>query len=75
MPATMKELGIDQWNQKDRAFLVDEIMETLGEIIDVGGDETEEEKRFIDARLAAIDADPQPGIPWREVIAQLRARS
>ena len=75
MTATMTELGLHKLNREQLCLLAQEIMDNLGyDIVDVGGNETEDEKRFIDERLALNAADSRPSRPWREVIAELRSR-
>jgi putative addiction module component (TIGR02574 family) len=34
---------------------------------------TDEQRALLDERLAALEAEGQPGQPWREVIADLRS--
>jgi hypothetical protein len=66
---TIFDLGIDQWSVDARLRLIDEIRESLPP--GAGGEHSEEWsdelKQLIDERLAASR-------PWREVMAELKAR-
>jgi putative addiction module component (TIGR02574 family) len=73
MSTTMKDLGIDQLSTNDRLALVHEIWDSIA---------AEEQpvpisdalKAELARRAAEDDADPDGGIPWEQVKAELRAR-
>lgn len=73
---TIFDLGIDQWSVDARLRLIDEIRDSLP----LGaGEESSEEwsdelKQLIEERLAAAEANPEAARPWREVMAELKAR-
>ncbi|MBA4105456.1 MAG: hypothetical protein C0485_06830 [Pirellula sp.] len=73
---TIFDLGIDQWSVDARLRLIDEIRESLP--AGAGGESSEEWsdefKQLIDERLAAAEANPEASRPWREVMAELKAR-
>ena len=70
---TIKELGIDKLSADDRLALVHEIWDSIA---------AEEQpvpisdalKAELARRAAEDDADPDGGIPWEQVKANLRAR-
>ncbi len=69
MPATLKELGIDQWSVADRRKLLHDLHDSLPEDDEpVACSMSAEEMQFIDARLACAAADPEGGNPWRKVM-------
>ena len=72
---TIFDLGIDQWSVDARLRLIDEIRESLPP--GFGGEReefSEELKALLDERLAAAQANPEASRPWREVMAELKAR-
>jgi putative addiction module component (TIGR02574 family) len=73
MPATIEELGIDQWTSEDRLKLIADIWDSidLNERLELSDADREE----LDRRIAAADADPSASRPWQEVISRLQAES
>ena len=73
---TIFDLGIDQWSVDARLRLIDEIRDSLPHGVgeDTGEELSEELKALLDERLAAADANPEAARPWREVMAELKAR-
>ena len=72
---TIFDLGIDQWSVDARLRLIDQIRESLPP--GAGGEReefSEELKAILDERLAAAEANPEASRPWREVMAELKAR-
>jgi len=69
MPATIEELGIDKWSLKDRIGLIEELNESVRSEEQFSGVVLSDPmKRLIEERIAAADADPEGGRPWREVM-------
>jgi putative addiction module component (TIGR02574 family) len=70
------DLGIDQWSVDARLRLIDEIRESLppGAMEESSEESSEELKALLDERLAAAEAHPEAARPWREVMAELKAR-
>ena len=69
------DLGIDQWSVDARLRLIDEIRESLPPGAEESGEGFSEElKALLDERLAAAEANPAAARPWREVMAELKAR-
>lgn len=66
MPATMKELGIDQWPVAERLALLEGIWESIAASPE-GLPLTEEQQRELDRRLADLDATPQNVLTWEQI--------
>ena len=73
---TIFDLGIDQWSVDARLRLIDQIRESLppGAEGERSEEFSEELKALLDERLAAAEANPEASRPWREVMAELKAR-
>jgi putative addiction module component (TIGR02574 family) len=74
MAATMKDLGIDRLSVEERLALVQEIWDSIA----ADADQvplTEAQRRELERRLAAHQADPTAVVPWEEVKAQALARA
>ncbi len=73
MPTTLQELGIDQWSIEARLALLQEIWDSL----DLESDRfqlTDSQRREVDRRLDAHQANPQAAIPWERAEAEVLAR-
>ncbi len=70
MSPTIQDLGIDRMSAEDRLRLIGEIWDSLSpaDQLEIRRSHREE----LDRRLAAADADPSAGSPWKEVRARLR---
>lgn len=66
MPPTLQELGIDRLSLEDRLTLAQEIWDSIPEETSRLG-LNDAQKREIDRRLAAHEANPDAAIPWEEV--------
>ena len=73
---TIFDLGIDQWSVDARLRLMDEIRDSLppGVVDETGEELSEELKALLEERLADAAANPDAARPWREVMAELKAR-
>jgi len=56
----------------ERLRLIGEIWDSLSPAAQI--QLTEDQRRELDRRIAAADADPSAGTPWEEVKARLRSR-
>ena len=73
MSPTLKALGIDQLSVAQRILLVEEIWDSIAtteEEIPL----TEAQKRDLQRRIAAHEANPKAGSSWEEVKARLRGK-
>jgi putative addiction module component (TIGR02574 family) len=71
MPATMKDLGIDRLSIEERLSLVQEIWDSIA----ISSEQpalTDDQKRFLDRRLADLDAKPDNVLTWEEIKARVR---
>ncbi len=70
MSPAIRELGIDRLSAQDRLRLIGEIWDSLScpEQVQILDRHREE----LDRRIAAADANPGAGIPWKEVRTKLR---
>ena len=69
MPVTMKELGIESLSAQDRIALVQEIWDSI--VPDNALPPLDDaQKKEIDRRLAAHEANPSAAIPWEQVEAE-----
>jgi len=73
MSPTLESLGIDKMSVEDRLALADAIWESVVEDEDQSP-LSEDQKREIDRRLAAHDANPDAAKSWDEVEARLLAK-
>ena len=73
MSSLLSSLGIDRLSDEDKLRLAEEIWESLGESPDLSIP-TEAQRRELDRRVAALDADPGSAIPWDVVEARALAR-
>ena len=69
MAATVKSLGIDRLPLEERLALVQEIWDTI--VAEQPPLLTEAQRKELDRRIAEDDADPDGGIPWEQVQAEL----
>jgi putative addiction module component (TIGR02574 family) len=74
MAASMKDLGIDRLSVDDRIALVQEIWDSIAAEVEQAP-LTEAQRRELDRRLAAHEANPNNVIPWEEVKAKALARA
>ena len=73
MSTTLKALGIDQFSVAQRILLVEEIWDSIAaepEEIPL----TDAQKRDLQRRLGAYEANPKQGASWEEVKARLRGK-
>jgi putative addiction module component (TIGR02574 family) len=69
MSTTLQSLGIDRLSVEERIRLVQEIWDSIAaeaEKVPL----TEAQRREVDRRLAAHQANPQAAIPWEQVEAE-----
>ena len=70
MTATVESLGIDRLSVRERLDLIDQIWDTLPDT--VSADEIPSwHVPILEQRLAAIQANPDKGRPWEEVLAEI----
>lgn len=74
MSARMKSLGLDRLSLDERVVLAHELLESVAAEAKPGSMLTEAQKRELDRRLADLDANPDDGIPWEQVKANMQAR-
>ena len=74
MPATMKEVGIDQWTVPERIALALEIWDSLGDDRPTGH-LTEQQRAEIARRDAELDADPGMALSWEQVRGSIEAKA
>ncbi|HEV3146161.1 MAG TPA: addiction module protein [Gemmataceae bacterium] len=70
MTPTLQELGIDRLSVADRIELIGLIWDSIDEA-DLRQNIPEWHLRELEKRAAAADADPEGGIPWEMVKAEL----
>ena len=73
MSPTLKSLGIDRLTVDERIVLAQEIWDSIPEESHPLS-LTEAQTRELDRRLADLDANPDAGIPWEEVKADIDSR-
>ena len=73
MSSLMTSLGIDQLSLADRIRRVEEILESFGPDRE-SPVLSEAQRRELDRRLAALEANPEAVSPWSEVEARVLAR-
>ena len=74
MSPTLKKLGIDRLSLAERILLVEEIWDSIaaeGKVPPL----TQEQKRELDRRIAAADANPEAESPGKEVKATLSGQA
>jgi hypothetical protein len=59
---------------EERRQIYDRLCELQEQDLLQGAGPSEAEKKLLDAALAEYEKDANPGRPWREVLADLRAR-
>jgi putative addiction module component (TIGR02574 family) len=74
MPATMKELGIDQWTIEERFALAHEILDSISSEGERDG-VSESQRIELERRLADSIARPDAVKPWEEIKARARAKT
>jgi len=75
MSALMKSLGLDRLTIDERIALADELWESVEAETAPGSRLTDAQKTELDRRTAEADADPEGGIPWEQVKAEMLARA
>ena len=75
MPTLYAELGLERLSVEQRLALIDEIWDSLPETVEPMDAIPEHHREEIERRYADAIANPGIGIPWREVLAQLGAKS
>jgi putative addiction module component (TIGR02574 family) len=73
MSTLLNTLGIDRLSVEERLQLIQEIWDSLdtdAETLPL----TEAQKRELDRRIAALDADPSSAVAWEDVEARALAR-
>ena len=73
MSPTFESLGIGQLSVDERLILVHDIWESISAAA-VAAPLTEEQRREIDQRLDAHQANPGTAVPWEQVEAEAIAR-
>lgn len=74
MSDRMKALGLDGLSRDELFALAQDIWDEL-RTVEESRPLTAEEETLIDARLAAAEANPNPGSSWEEVKARLLGRT
>jgi putative addiction module component (TIGR02574 family) len=69
MSQTLQKLGIDRMSTEDRLRLLEDIWESLSppQQLEI----PESHRQELDRRLAAADANPDAGSPWKDVRTRL----
>jgi putative addiction module component (TIGR02574 family) len=73
MSPTLESLGIDKMSVEDRLALAEAIWESVAGEVDPTP-LSDDQKREIDRRLAAHDANPDAAKSWDEIEARLLAK-
>jgi len=73
MSPTFESLGLGQLSVAERLVLVHDIWESISAEA-AAAPLTEEQRREIDRRLDAHEADPTAAVPWEQVQAEAIAR-
>lgn len=73
MPTTLQNLDLEKLTVDERLDLIGMIWESISETVEISP-LTEVQKKEIDGRLAAHQANPQEAIPWEQVEADALAR-
>ena len=73
MSASIEALGIDKLSVRERLHLVDEILDSLPEQVNL---EVVPAWHLVELAKRRVEADAKPGEgkPWREVLAKLAER-
>ena len=77
MPVTMKSLGLDRLTLDERIVLVHELQDSIAAELAAtapGSSLTDAKREELARRLADLDANPDDGIPWEQVKAEMLAR-
>jgi putative addiction module component (TIGR02574 family) len=74
MSLALHELGIDRLSFEDRLALVQDIWDSIAVEIEKTPLKVDQ-RREVDGRLAAYQADPGLAIPWESMEAEVEARS
>ncbi len=76
MPVTVEALGIDKLTVAERLELIDQIWDTIpADAADAEGEGValpDWQVRLLEGRLAAAEANPGAGRPYREVLDELQ---
>jgi len=67
----MKELGLDKLSADNCRFLANELLDSLESEIEISSFLTDAKRAELDRRIAEADANPDGGIPWEVVEAEL----
>jgi putative addiction module component (TIGR02574 family) len=73
MAITIKDLGIDKLGVQERLDLIQQIWDSLPEVV-FPEDVPEWHKELLARRVAEAEANPGVGVPWREALAEVQAR-
>lgn len=70
----MAEINIDGLSRDEKLVLLDRLWESLSRVPD-SLPLTEAQRRELDRRLDELDAGDTSGIPWEQVLEQIRLRA
>jgi putative addiction module component (TIGR02574 family) len=73
MSAMLEHLGIDRMSVEQRIDLIGEIWDSISAEVEKMPP-TEAQRRELERRLAAYEANPQATIPWEQIKAEALAR-
>lgn len=74
MPEALPELDISRLTVAQRLELIERLWDSIPDSLE-GLPIPDWHREELERRLAAADANPQAGIPWKEALAQLRGQS
>jgi putative addiction module component (TIGR02574 family) len=73
MPESLPELDVSRLTVAQRLELIARLWDSISHSLE-DLPIPEWHRQELERRLAAADANPQAGIPWREALAQLRGQ-
>lgn len=73
MSPAAENLGIERMSIEERLALAQELWDSVYTDLDVQP-LTDAQRAELERRVAAADANPNEGVPWKTVLAEARAR-
>ncbi len=73
MSPTLQELGVERLSIENRLMLAQEIWDSVTMELE-RQPLTESQRKQLERRVAAADANPKEGVPWEIIRAEARAR-
>ena len=74
MPVTLEQFGLERLSAEERLELIDQLWDSLSISNRPEPPLREWQRKLLEERIAAADADPDGGIPWDVFRAELLAK-